>query len=493
MYKNKIIYDIIHGYIEIDKNIECIINCESFQRLKFINQLTAQHLYPSANHTRFEHSLGVMKLSKLFFDRIKRQIQKKLNNKTPNPLNGNIDFLESHLLYASLLHDVGHAPLSHVGEHHYKKDSILSEIRKELRNHNLPENIAYLEKKDTVHEIMSCYIVIKKFKELFDNIYSAIDYEFLFFFFFCARYERKFPERNIIISILNTETFDTDKLDYLLRDNYMTGRVGPEIDISRLLIGLTVNDDNEIAFTSSALSALQKIIDCRDNIYIWVCNHHTVVYTDYLYENCFEHLNNLHLKEETDGLYVEAISSDELFSCEAISEKCVDDNDALHYIRKAMWFVKDKKSRSNYTKNIVVQLMNRNFLKPTWKTLFEFQQYLELIKTHFNGKKRQKIIEYVTGNIDNRRKIVHYLCDKLSIELGNLFIVSKKNKFYCEKLDQIYIIFNGKEEKITDMLPPRDYSKLYDNVAFYIFCEDKKKEKVKEYFIKYFKDNKDEI
>jgi len=48
----------------------------------------------------------------------------------------------------------------------------------------------------------------------------------------------------------------------------MTGKVGPEIDILRLLMSLTINSDNEIAFTHSALSALQKIIDCRDNIYM---------------------------------------------------------------------------------------------------------------------------------------------------------------------------------------------------------------------------------
>jgi HD superfamily phosphohydrolase len=84
MEKSKIIFDLVQGYIEIDKNTESVINCESFQRLKFINQLTAQHLYPSANHTRFEHSLGVMRLAVMFFNRIEPLLQDIINSKSPD-------------------------------------------------------------------------------------------------------------------------------------------------------------------------------------------------------------------------------------------------------------------------------------------------------------------------------------------------------------------------------------------------------------------------
>jgi HD superfamily phosphohydrolase len=496
MNKTKIIYDLIHGYIEINKNIEPIINCESFQRLKFINQLTAQHLYPSANHTRFEHSLGVMHLAFLFFERIESSLQEILDKKTKELFPpDDIEFLKNHLLYAALLHDVGHAPLSHVGEKFYNKDEIIEEIKKVHLKRSLPENIDFFKKSGSEHEIMSCYIIIKVFKDIIDKIYSKINYEFIYRIIVGAKYKKdEYPERNAVISIINSDTFDVDKLDYLLRDNYMTGKVGPEIDIARLLIALTINDDNEIAFTHSALSALQKIIDCRDNIYMWVCNHHTVVYTDYLYQECFKHFNNLSACGSISGkIFTEALPYSKLFSCEAISEKCVDDNDALHYIKKAMWSVKEGKCESSYTKIIVTQLENRNYLKPTWKTLFEFDKYLRSIKDSFDDKKQKKILKYVTENIDNRKNIVKYICKELGIELGNLFIVDRKNKFYCEKMDSIYIIFNDKEEKLSDLLPARDYKKLYDGVAFYIFCENEKREIVKSKFIDYFKNNPDVI
>ena len=60
----KIIRDLVHGYIEVDDLEMKIIDTPNFQRLKDIRQLTCQQAYPSANHTRFEHSLGVLHLAK---------------------------------------------------------------------------------------------------------------------------------------------------------------------------------------------------------------------------------------------------------------------------------------------------------------------------------------------------------------------------------------------------------------------------------------------
>jgi len=485
--KHKIIFDLVHGYIEIDSNMEKVINCESFQRLKFINQLTAQHLYPSSNHTRFEHSLGVMILSIKFFNRIERLLQDIIAKK-PKELfpHNNLNYLKEHLVYAAVLHDVGHAPLSHVGEHFFIKDKIIKNIVSEHKKYGRSINETIF-KKASSHEIMSCYVIIKKFKEIFDEIFKTIDYDFIYRIILGAKYNKKeYPERNVIISIVNSDTFDVDRLDYLLRDNYMTGKVGPEIDIPRLLMSLTINNDEEIAFDHSALSSLQKVIDCRDSVYMWVCNHHTVVYTDYLYKECFIHFNNLYNLPSSDMKHNEAIPFNDLFSCEAISEKCVDDNDALHYIRNAMRIVKTGKSNSRYTKNIVLQLIDRKHLKPTWKTLHKYNQY---IKTNFDSKQQKKVIKYVTDNNDNRKKIVHYLCNKLGIELGKLFIIDRKNKFYCENMEDIYLFIDGKNEKLSDMLPPRDYKKIYDSVAFYIFCEKDRQDEVRNGFIQYFKEN----
>ena len=60
MNKNKVIFDVIHSFIEVDDITLSIIDTPEFQRLRNIKQLGLVHyVFPSANHTRFEHSLGV--------------------------------------------------------------------------------------------------------------------------------------------------------------------------------------------------------------------------------------------------------------------------------------------------------------------------------------------------------------------------------------------------------------------------------------------------
>lgn len=58
----KIIRDLVHGYINLTEFDIKIMGTLEFQRLKDIKQLTCQQVYPSAQHTRFEHSLGVLEL-----------------------------------------------------------------------------------------------------------------------------------------------------------------------------------------------------------------------------------------------------------------------------------------------------------------------------------------------------------------------------------------------------------------------------------------------
>jgi putative nucleotidyltransferase with HDIG domain len=92
-----VIRDPIHGLIKISEKEKKIIDQPIFQRLRRIKQLSVEYLvYPSATHTRFEHSLGVMELS----------------GKMASVLKWNVE--EARL--AGLLHDIGHIAFSHSGE-----------------------------------------------------------------------------------------------------------------------------------------------------------------------------------------------------------------------------------------------------------------------------------------------------------------------------------------------------------------------------------------
>ncbi|HET8793976.1 MAG TPA: HD domain-containing protein, partial [Nitrososphaeraceae archaeon] len=99
------ITDPIHKYIRFTEVEKKLIDTEVFQRLRKIRQLAGAHLvYPSAQHTRFEHSIGVMHLVGL-------AAQTLLDK---GYINHNED-VES-LRIAALLHDIGHGPFSHLFE-----------------------------------------------------------------------------------------------------------------------------------------------------------------------------------------------------------------------------------------------------------------------------------------------------------------------------------------------------------------------------------------
>ena len=70
---DKQIYDPIHGYVSITENMRKIIDTLEFQRLRDLKQLGAAcFVFPSATHTRFEHSIGVSYLAKIMVENLKK-------------------------------------------------------------------------------------------------------------------------------------------------------------------------------------------------------------------------------------------------------------------------------------------------------------------------------------------------------------------------------------------------------------------------------------
>src|SRR5438309_8907955 len=99
------IVDPIHDFITVYKHELDIIDTAVFQRLRRIRQLAGAHLvYPSAQHSRFEHSLGTMHVAGFAGETL--LAKGYLDNED------NIQKLR----LAALLHDIGHGPFSHLFE-----------------------------------------------------------------------------------------------------------------------------------------------------------------------------------------------------------------------------------------------------------------------------------------------------------------------------------------------------------------------------------------
>ena len=225
------IIDPIHDFIRVSGPELKIIDNPIFQRLRRIRQLSGAHLtYPGAQHTRFEHSLGVMHIS----GQAGQALQEKGILKK--------DDIEN-LRLAALLHDIGHGPFSHLFE------EILQEKRK------------------ISHEEMGKRIILKT--EIGDSLSkSGYDKKFITKLAFG---NSKLQFMNEIIS----GVLSADMMDYLLRDGYYTGAEHAKIDHKRLTQSLEVYQ-KKLALEKSALYSFESMMHSRYQMFKAVYFHKTV-------------------------------------------------------------------------------------------------------------------------------------------------------------------------------------------------------------------------
>lgn len=311
--RNKFIRDLVHGYVYLTEFELTIIDTKEFQRLKDIRQLTSQQVYPGARHTRFEHSLGVLEMT--------RQAIQHLNT------NGVLYTKETEIIgrklqfnatLAALLHDVGHCPFSHLGENEFDKSEVRNMLY-DVVSEKLPDTELCLElledkndrEKDlgARHEQISCIMILERFYSILSNVTVMtngaliVDFELIIRSIIGLTYKvdsqllSDSPERvrdnqikNLIISLINSNVFDMDKLDYIMRDSFMTGIGTPVIDTQRLFRNMYLDRFYSIIFTSKAIPTLQNIIDARDSLYMYVYNHHAVVFSDFIQTYIFRRL-----------------------------------------------------------------------------------------------------------------------------------------------------------------------------------------------------------
>ena len=224
------IIDPIHDFVRVYDNELKIIDTPIFQRLRRIRQLSGAHLiYPGAQHTRFEHSLGVMHIASM--------AGHALNEKGIISSNDIQD-----LRFAGLLHDIGHGPFSHLFE--------------EL-----------LQKKKHSHEDIGKEIILKTtIGDLISK--SGFDKKFITKLAFG---DSKFQFMNEIIS----GALSADIMDYLLRDGYFTGAEHAKIDHNRLTNSLDVYK-NKLALDKSALVNFETMLISRYQMFKAVYFHKTV-------------------------------------------------------------------------------------------------------------------------------------------------------------------------------------------------------------------------
>lgn len=210
----KVINDSLLGNQYFAKHEVVVIDSPLLQRLKRIKQTgLVFQVFPSATHSRFEHSLGATTLAERCFT----AIQDRVSVESPRTVIADGDRLRgdlAHLRMAALLHDVGHGLCSHASEQIYALLSDLQEFRRK------PDYV-----KNAPGEILSYLIVKSKtFQDWFREYVvrgcqAQLDLE-LIGQMMLGRHPNN--DRHFLAQIISSP-YDADKLDYIARDSYYCG------------------------------------------------------------------------------------------------------------------------------------------------------------------------------------------------------------------------------------------------------------------------------
>lgn len=226
-YERKIINDPVFGFINIPKGLLYdIVQHPLLQRLTRIKQVgLSSVVYPGAQHTRFQHSLGAFYLMS--------EAITQLTSK------GNFIFdSEAEAVQAAiLLHDIGHGPFSHVLE-----DTIVQGVS---------------------HEEISLMLMERMNKEMNGQLSLAIQI-----------FKDEYPKR--FLHQLVSGQLDMDRLDYLRRDSFYTGVTEGNIGSARIIKMLDVADDR-LVIESKGIYSIENFLTARRLMYWQVYLHKTSV------------------------------------------------------------------------------------------------------------------------------------------------------------------------------------------------------------------------
>lgn len=295
------IRDPIHGLIVfdddglVDESVWSLLNTPDVQRLRRIKQLgVSEFVFPSASHTRLSHSIGVFHNARRLVGIIKREIELKRVDGEFNEARAKV------ALFAALLHDIGHGPFSHAFEQARKalaaERSGEAAPKVKIRNHEAFTADLIREDGGQISGILASSGV--KAEDVADLVAA----------------ETPTDMYHAVVS----SSFDADRLDYLVRDRYMTGTGAGAIDLDWLMDNVRVAEidfspadgdgtdpiyEHSFCLEHKARDAAEDFLLARYRLYTNVYFHKTTRGIEQMVSAFFRFLaREIHIKGQVSGL-----------------------------------------------------------------------------------------------------------------------------------------------------------------------------------------------
>jgi hypothetical protein len=274
--RESLCHDPIHGYIPFVSIVEpgetserTLLDHPWLQRLRQIHQLqTAWWVYPSAEHTRFQHVVGAMHMA----SRVVQSLYESLHKICPDvPSRGYVECLTR---LAALLHDVGHGPFGHFFDAHFLRDYGLTHetLGAHIIRHELGDLLrgvrtcpnSRLENGERIDPEQIAWLITRPAT---DNAGDAPRWLAMLRSLFCGLYT-------------------VDNMDFVLRDAYMSGYSSRLYDLDRLL-RYSFFSEKGLTIHERGLNALVRFRQARSELFRSIYFHRTVRAIDKTLEGLF--------------------------------------------------------------------------------------------------------------------------------------------------------------------------------------------------------------
>lgn len=396
--------DPIHGLVAISEEESRLMATPVFLRLQGIKQLShAPLVYPSAVHTRLEHSIGTMHVASRMCDVL-----------------GIIDNNKRLVRISALLHDIGHGPFSHLFEHVMKKIN--------------PDCAS-------IHETISTMIITTD-KDI-GSILSGEDVRTVNRLIHGDINDVRYPTPATVatnavhaddddlhlMSSIVSGNLDADKLDYLKRDSYHIGAKYGEFDLERIINVLqrSATTPSLVSVSRKGVSALENYRLARYLMHAQVYKHHTRLVADLMFLQALDM----------------AIHDEHVFEPEQLKLKHPDFLTFYHELDDSSIYSKIINSdKSQTSKKILLDIQNRRLLKRasyfTSKDIQGAFSYQNLLK---DDSSLQKITDEILKSLDPRPDPHNVILHRSQIQIK---LYEDPDLFYTHK---------GKDHPISDLSP----------------------------------------